>query len=85
MSDDRLGTLMVAFYGTDPESINFIGECVGIADHPTVIFAREPGCECTSHWAAHLCRPATKDEQIEYWKERALAVVGALPTPQEDG
>lgn len=72
MNDDGIGTIMVAFCGTvGEESINFVGECIGIADHPTMIFKAENG-GCQGHWAAHLCRPATKDEQIEYWKQRAL-------------
>lgn len=70
--DERLGKLMVAFYATQGHPFNFIGECCGIADHPTVVFKAEPGEPCGGHWAAHLCRPATDAEQIAYWKKRAL-------------
>ena len=70
MSEDRLGTLMVAML--PGEDINFTGEVVGIADHPTLYFKIEGDDSCQRHWAAHLCRTATKDEQIEYWRARAL-------------
>ena len=83
MSDQRLGTLMVAFYATDDHKTSFIGEVVSIADQPSLTFKAE-GTGCQAHWLASLCRPATKDEQIEYWKNRALAAAHALPTPQED-
>lgn len=64
---------MVAFFGSDIGKTNFVGVCIGVADHPTILFEAEPKSPCQARWAAHLCRPATKDEQIEYWKKRALA------------
>ena len=82
MSDNRLGTLMVAMFPGD--KTNFIGEVSGIADHPTLMFKRERG-ECQKRWAAHLCRTATQAEQIDYWRARALKDGWDGSTERRDG
>lgn len=76
--DKQLGSVMVAFYASNIGAVNFVGVVSGVHDHPVVFFEKEPGEECSASWAAHLCRPATKDEEIAYWKGRALA---ATPSP----
>lgn len=62
---------MVAFYATPGHETNFVGEVVSISDEPSLAFKAEGG-GCQSHWLASLCRPATKDEEIDYWQARAL-------------
>jgi hypothetical protein len=46
-----LGKLVVGKYGTG--GFNFVGRCLGYADHPTVTVKLPDGSQV--HWAAHLC------------------------------
>jgi len=62
--------LVVATYGSSEGAINFIGEVTGFLNEPSVCFKAEPG-ECPCTWAASLCRLATPEEEIVYWKARA--------------
>lgn len=84
MTDDRLGTLMVAFFSPSPQPTNFIGEVVGIADHPIIYFKPDED-DCQRDWAAHLCRPTTKDDHFEYWRSRALGDVWDRVTDRRSG
>lgn len=71
MSDERLGSVMVAFYASGGQETNFVGVVSGVHDHPVVFFEKEGADPCEAAWAAHLCRPATAAEEIAYWKKRA--------------
>jgi hypothetical protein len=47
----------------------FIGEAVGRYDCPTYLVGPD-----LKAWASDLTREATLEEQVEYWKSRALAI-----------
>jgi hypothetical protein len=70
IKDDVPG-IVVAFCAPNPEIPHFTGQAVGFYDCPTVLIDRGDG---HAHaWAAHLARPATPNEAIEYWRRRAEA------------
>lgn len=72
--------VLVAFCNPSPDVPHFVGVAVGYYDQPTYIIQRE-GRECT--WAASLCREATPDEAIEYWRDRALNAESMTPSARE--
>ncbi len=49
---------------------------VAYIDRPT--FSLEPVSGLQLHWVAELCREATKDEEIAYWRARAEKAERAL-------
>lgn len=68
-----IGKLVVRFSGVDNEEIFGLGLAYGYHDQP-VYLIEEDGENVA--WAAQLTRAATPDEQIEYWKRRALVAEG---------
>ncbi|EKT4105716.1 hypothetical protein QEG46_001692 [Stenotrophomonas maltophilia] len=65
---DLCGKLAVATYGTG--GVRFIGEVIGFQPQPTYILERPDGV--IEHWVAELVRPATAEEEVAYWRHRAL-------------
>ncbi|WP_332689476.1 hypothetical protein [Devosia sp.] len=61
--------VLVAFCNDSKDHPHFMGEAIGYYDQP-VYMLQSNGKECT--WAASLCREATPEEAIEYWRNRAL-------------
>lgn len=70
-----LQTLVVAFYGSDHNAVRCIGEAVTYLGEPSYGIKLDE--ETTVDWAASLVRPATPEEQVIYWKERALRAEGS--------
>ena len=69
MDETCVGAMVVGFDACDPaRSPWHIGPAIGYMAHPTVIIETPSG---QVHWSAHLCRPATVDESISYWRNRA--------------
>ena len=71
------GRVMVALNGVDG-SVIYIGETVSYLDEPSWTF------RSGRNWAASICRPATAEEEIEYWRKRALNAEDALANPELD-
>lgn len=63
------GKLAAATYGT--AGTRFVGEVIGYQPQPTYIFQLPDGS--IEHWVADLVRPASVEEEIAYWRNRALA------------
>lgn len=61
--------LVVAEYATGGTA--FIGECIGYQASPSYLF--DVGGERPATWLEDLCREATPEEAIAYWRDRALA------------
>ena len=64
------GCVMVAEYAGG--GVEIIAETVGYMEGPSWIF------KGGRSWAAAGCRPATPEEEIEYWKKRAVDAEYAL-------
>lgn len=73
----RRQAVLVAFCAPSPTDVHFVGVASGYYDQPTYII-HSAGKECV--WAASLCREATPDEAIEYWRKRALDAESASMT-----
>lgn len=69
MSDqlDKLNTVVVKRYGTGESSE--LALVVSICDAPTYTLLDVSGARYS--WRQDLTRPATADESIRYWRERA--------------
>ncbi|EKT4090777.1 hypothetical protein QEG23_000247 [Stenotrophomonas maltophilia] len=63
------GKLAAATYGTS--GTRFVGEVIGYQPQPTYIIQLPDGR--IEHWVAGLVRPASVEEEIAYWRNRALA------------
>lgn len=75
LGEGSIGKLLVAFYATDRKSFNFIDEAVGYSSSPTFDF------KGGGSWLAYLCREATLEEQVDYWRQRASEAEGKVERP----
>lgn len=66
--------VLVAFCNGSRDMAHFIGEAVAYVDQPT--YTIQSGDRHVS-WVAGLCREATPDEAIAYWRERAIKAEAA--------
>lgn len=67
---ENSGHVVIGFSGGDPERKPWhIGLMRGYMPEPTVIIEGESGEQV--HWAVSLCRPATHEEALAFWRERA--------------
>ncbi len=66
---DLLGMIVVAVDGVTGEP-NFVGECFGYMGEPTYMMTKEDGTRAT--WAQSITRVATPDEELAYWRNRAM-------------
>lgn len=65
-----LGQVVIGFYGGDAgKEPRHMGVMVGYMSDPTVVLETPEGQQI--HWSANLCRPATRDEEVSYWKCQA--------------
>lgn len=62
-----VGTIVVAVEGVTGAT-RHIGEAIGVQTEPTVLIRK--GFGDIEHWAGSLVRPATKDEEIAFWKDK---------------
>ena len=64
------GQLVVGYSGGDPSAAPWhVGPMRGYAAEPTVLIEVGPGH--LVHWVVSLCRLATHDEEVAYWRKRA--------------
>lgn len=68
MIEDRLGKVVHA--KTGPGASKGLHVVRAYSAHPTYRLEDALGQHMT--WAAHLCDNATHEEEVAYWKERAL-------------
>lgn len=65
------------FNGDTPETPpNFIGILVAHYDHPTALIDTGDGLHPHA-WSGTLVRLATRDEELEFWRQRALKAEAA--------
>jgi hypothetical protein len=78
-----IGRLVVGFDMSDPDQkIWHIGKVIGYRERPTVIL------DCGDqkvNWVADICRLATHDEEVAYWRSRAEAAEARARGVREDG
>ena len=72
------GQVMVALNAWGGQSFNFIGETIAFLDEPSWHFSNG------NSWAASLCRPATPEEELQYWRGRAVEAEYNLENPDLD-
>lgn len=60
-------TLLVGFFASG--GVAHVGHYVGYMSHPTYVIKTPTG---QVSWAEHLTRKATPQEEVEYWRARAL-------------
>jgi hypothetical protein len=65
----NLGAVVVAL--TAQGDTQIIGEMISYCDAPTVGLCGLINSSLVD-WRADMCRPASPQEEIEYWKQRAL-------------
>lgn len=66
------GLVVIGFSGGDPTGAPcHVGPMRGYMPQPTVLIEVAPGS--VVHWAQSLCRLATPEEAIDYWRRRAEA------------
>lgn len=60
------------FESSKPEDEpNFIGVMVGFYDHPTALIDTGDGLHPHA-WSGNLVREATREEEVEFWRNRAI-------------
>lgn len=68
---DNNNQVVVAFCAPNPNEAHFVGVQVSFYDCPVALIQFGADRQ-QSAWAAHLCRPATAEETVAYWRDRAL-------------
>lgn len=68
MGIDKLGMIVVKRYGTGTEDGEF-AEVVSYCDAPSFHLRSPDGSEY--HWREDLTRPASANEVVQYWQQRA--------------
>ena len=70
----NLNTIMVAFTAASPQACHDIGIVMAYVPEPTYQLINKNGE--SFHWHTNLCRPATMEEALDYWRSRALIAEG---------
>lgn len=69
--DKSLEKVIVAFTAPDQDRVHFAGIMVGHHAHPVNLIDTGDGVHRA--WATHLCRLATHEEAVDFWRRRALS------------
>jgi hypothetical protein len=78
----HVGLVVVAFAACDhrQQHPQYIGPMRGYMPDPTVLIEISTG-ECV-HWSSRLCRLATAEQAIAYWRGRAEVAELAMKAPR---
>jgi len=66
-----LNKVVVCVSASDPSQKLHVGEAVSYLGEPSY-YVKKDGDTCGFHWAESITREATPEEQIKYWRARAL-------------
>jgi hypothetical protein len=67
----HMGLVVVGFDASDPEMRpTHVGPMRGYMPDPTVLIEVAP--DNVVSWSVRICRLATSEEAIEYWRQRAV-------------
>lgn len=71
MNGKLMPGLVACVSGADANEVIRVGECYAYLDEPSYCMKDANGRHFS--WAHTLVREATAEEQLEYWRNRALA------------